>query len=259
VIPLSWSLDHVGPLAASVADAATVLQAIAGYDALDIYSVDVPVSDYVSGIGEGAKTLRVGVPRQHFFDDLHDEVRSAVEQALVVIRTLVASVLELNIQVPTNRNVQAPESYAYHAENIARAPELYQPETFRRIKTGEKISAAEYIQGRHEQERERRRALQFFSDVDLLITPTTPIPAPAIADLRKNPEALRPAELVLLRNTRPFNVWGLPTISVPCGFTKNGLPIGLQIAGSHWREDLVLRLAYAYEQNTEWHLRTAGM
>ena len=259
VIPLSWSLDHVGPLAASVADAATVLQAIAGYDALDIYSVDVPVSDYVSGIGEGAKTLRVGVPRQHFFDDLHDEVRSAVEQALVVIRTLVASVLELNIQVPTNRNVQAPESYAYHAENIARAPELYQPETLRRIKTGEKISAAEYIQGRHEQERERRRALQFFSDVDLLITPTTPIPAPAIADLRKNPEALRPAELVLLRNTRPFNVWGLPTISVPCGFTKNGLPIGLQIAGSHWREDLVLRLAYAYEQNTEWHLRTAGM
>jgi aspartyl-tRNA(Asn)/glutamyl-tRNA(Gln) amidotransferase subunit A len=259
VIPLSWSLDHVGPLAASVGDAATVLQAIAGYDALDLYSVDVPVSDYVSGIGEGAKTLRVGVPRQHFFDDLHDEVRSAVEQALVVIRTLVASVLELNIQVPTNRNVQAPESYAYHAENIARAPELYQPETFRRIKTGEKISAAEYIQGRHEQERERRRALQFFSDVDLLITPTTPIPAPAIADLRKNPEALRPAELVLLRNTRPFNVWGLPTISVPCGFTKNGLPIGLQIAGSHWREDLVLRLAYAYEQNTEWHLRTAGM
>jgi len=259
VIPLSWSLDHVGPLAASVGDAATVLQAIAGYDALDLYSVDVPVSDYVSGIGEGVKTLRVGVPRQHFFDDLHDDVRSAVEQALVVIRTLVASVLELNIQVPTNRNVQAPESYAYHAENIARAPELYQPETLRRIKTGEKISAAEYIQGRHEQERERRRALQFFSDVDLLITPTTPIPAPAIADLRKNPEALRPAELVLLRNTRPFNVWGLPTISVPCGFTKNGLPIGLQIAGSHWREDLVLRLAYAYEQNTEWHLRTAGM
>jgi aspartyl-tRNA(Asn)/glutamyl-tRNA(Gln) amidotransferase subunit A len=259
VIPLSWSLDHIGPLAASVGDAAIVLQAIAGYDPLDIYSVDVPVSDYVSVIGEGAKALRVGVPRQHFFDDLHDEVRTAVEQALVVIRTLVASVLELTIEVPTNRNVQASESYAYHAENIARAPELYQPETLRRIKTGEKISAAEYIQGRHEQERERRRALQFFSDVDLLITPTTPIPAPAIADLRKNSEALRPAELVLLRNTRPFNVWGLPTISVPCGFTKSGLPIGLQIAGPPWREDLVLRLAHAYEQHTEWHTRTAGI
>jgi Asp-tRNA(Asn)/Glu-tRNA(Gln) amidotransferase A subunit family amidase len=75
-----------------------------------------------------------------------------------------------------------------------------------------------------------------------------PIPAPAIADLKKNPETLRPAELVLLRNTRPFNVWGLPTISVPCGFTKSGLPIGLQIAGPRWREDLVLRLGHAYEQ-----------
>ncbi|MGB2602654.1 MAG: amidase family protein, partial [Candidatus Sulfotelmatobacter sp.] len=88
---------------------------------------------------------------------------------------------------------------------------------------------------------------------DLLVTPTTPIPAPAIADLKKDPAALRPAELMLLRNTRPFNVWGLPAISVPCGFTKSGLPIGLQIAGPHWREDLVVRLAYAYEQATEWH------
>jgi Asp-tRNA(Asn)/Glu-tRNA(Gln) amidotransferase A subunit family amidase len=259
VIPLSWSLDHVGPLAANVGDAATVLQAIAGFDPLDINSVDAPVSDYVSVLGEEAKALRVGVPRQHFFDDLHDEVCTAVEQALAVIRALVASVLDLTIEVPTNRNVQAAESYAYHAGNIARAPELYQPETLRRIKTGEKISAAEYIQGCREQERERRRALQFFSEVDLLITPTTPIPAPAIADLRKDPQALRPAELVLLRNTRPFNVWGLPTISVPCGFTKSGLPIGLQIAGPHWREDLVLRLAHAYEQNTEWHTRTTGM
>jgi Asp-tRNA(Asn)/Glu-tRNA(Gln) amidotransferase A subunit family amidase len=81
----------------------------------------------------------------------------------------------------------------------------------------------------------------------LLVTPTTPIPAPTIAELKKDPDALRPAELRLLRNTRPFNVWGLPAISVPCGFTKSGLPIGLQIAGAHWREDLVLRLAQAYE------------
>ncbi len=87
----------------------------------------------------------------------------------------------------------------------------------------------------------------------MLVTPTMPIPAPTIADLKKDPAVLRPAELVLLRNTRPFNVWGLPAISVPCGFTKSGLPIGLQIAGPHWREDLVLRLARAYEQATEWH------
>ena len=102
---------------------------------------------------------------------------------------------------------------------------------------------------------ERRQARGFFSDVDLLVTPTMPIPAPAIADLKKDPAALRPAELALLRNTRPFNVWGLPAISLPCGFTKSGLPIGLQIAGPHWREDLVLRLAHAYESATEWHKR----
>jgi len=84
--------------------------------------------------------------------------------------------------------------------------------------------------------------------VDLLVTPTTPIAAPRIAELKQDPAALRPAELTLLRNTRPFNVWGLPAISVPCGFTKGGLPVGLQIAGPHWREDLVLRLAYAYER-----------
>jgi aspartyl-tRNA(Asn)/glutamyl-tRNA(Gln) amidotransferase subunit A len=82
----------------------------------------------------------------------------------------------------------------------------------------------------------------------VLVTPTIPMPAPAIADLRANPDALRPAELKLLRNTRPFNVWGLPAISVPCGFTESGLPIGMQIAGAHWREDLVLRVAHAYEQ-----------
>jgi aspartyl-tRNA(Asn)/glutamyl-tRNA(Gln) amidotransferase subunit A len=252
VIPLSWSLDHVGPLAATVCDAAAVLQAIAGYDALDVGSADVPVADYISAsssaMGEGTKALRVGIPRAHFYDDLDNEVGAAVEAALAVIGTLAAEVHEVRLEIPTDRAVQAAESYAYHAENVARTPELYQAETLRRIRSGADVSAAEYIQRRDELDRERRRAHDFFADVDLLVTPTTPIPAPAIADLKKDPAALRPAELSLLRNTRPFNVWGLPSISVPCGSTKNGLPIGLQIAGPHWREDLVLRLARAYEQ-----------
>src|SRR4029077_12463774 len=113
----------------------------------------------------------------------------------------------------------------------------------------------EYIQRRRELDEARCWAHELFADVDLLVTPTMPIPAPAIADLKRDAAALRPAELALLRNTRPFNVWGLPAISVPCGFTKRGLPIGLQIAGAHWREDLVLRLGHAYEQATEWHTR----
>jgi aspartyl-tRNA(Asn)/glutamyl-tRNA(Gln) amidotransferase subunit A len=248
VIPLSWSLDHVGPLAATAADAAVVLQAIAGYDPLDVCSADVPVSDYVSGLREKTRTLRVGVPRAHFFDDLDDEVRAAVERALVVIGTLVADVRDLHVEVSSDRTVQAAESFAYHADHVARTPELYQPETLRRIRSGENISASEYIQRRRELDQERRRARDIFAHVDLLVTPTMPIPAPAIAGLKKDSAALRPAELTLLRNTRPFNVWGLPAISVPCGFSKNGLPLGLQIAAPHWREDLVLRLAHAYEQ-----------
>jgi aspartyl-tRNA(Asn)/glutamyl-tRNA(Gln) amidotransferase subunit A len=248
VIPLSWSLDHVGPLAATVSDAAVVLQAIAGYDALDVGSTDVPVADYVSALRDGAKKLRVGIPRAYFYDELDCEVGAAVEQALGVIGTLVADVRDVQIEVTADRTMQAAESYAYHADHVARTPELCQPETLRRIRSGANISAAEYIQRRRELDQARRCIQNIFAEVDLLVTPTMPIPAPAIADLKKDPDALRPAELRLLRNTRPFNVWGLPAISVPCGFTKSGLPIGLQIAGAHWREDLVLRLAYAYEQ-----------
>jgi aspartyl-tRNA(Asn)/glutamyl-tRNA(Gln) amidotransferase subunit A len=258
VIPLSASLDHVGPLAASVEDAAVVLQAIAGYDSGDITSADVPVADYVSALREGAKGMRVGVPRAYFLDELDAEVAAAMEHALRGIASLGAEIREVKLDVPTDRTLQLAESYAVHAENVAKSPELYQSETVRRIRAGEKVSAAEYIRGRRELEEGRRSIRAVFGEVDVLVTPTIPMPAPAIADLRANPDALRPAELKLLRNTRPFNVWGLPAISVPCGFTESGLPIGLQIAGAHWREDLVLRVAQAYEQATAWHKRRCG-
>jgi aspartyl-tRNA(Asn)/glutamyl-tRNA(Gln) amidotransferase subunit A len=255
VIPLSTSLDHVGPLAGTVEDAAIVLQAIAGYDSADITSVDVPVADYVSAVREGVKGLRVGVPPGYFYDDLDAEVASAMEHALAGFRSMGAQLKDVQLDVPTDRTLQAGESYAYHAENVARSPELYQAETVRRIRSGEKVTTAEYMQRRREQDEARRGIRAVFAEVDVLVTPTVPMPAPAIADLKANPDALRPAELRLLRNTRPFNVWGLPAISVPCGFTQGGLPIGLQIAGAHWREDLVLRVAHAYEQATAWHKR----
>lgn len=249
VIPLSTSLDHVGPLARSVADAAIVLQAIAGYDEHDITSSNVPVADYASATREGVRKLRVGVAREYFFDDLDAEIAAKVDDALRTIQNLVAEVKDVRLDVPTDRTLQAAESYAYHAENIARHSEQLLPETVRRIRSGEKVTAAEYIARRLELEEARRRIAGVFADVDVIVTPTTPMPAPAIAELRSNPEALRPAELKLLRNTRPFNVWGVPAISVPCGLTKGGLPAGLQIAGPHWREDLALRVAHAYEQS----------
>jgi aspartyl-tRNA(Asn)/glutamyl-tRNA(Gln) amidotransferase subunit A len=259
VIPLSRSLDHVGPLAATVEDVAVVLQAIAGYDAGDLGSVDVPVADYLSALREGAKKLRVGVPRGYFFDDLDAEVASAIEQALRELSSLGAEIREVQLDVPIDRTLQAAEAYAYHAENVAKSPELYQAETLRRIRSGEAVTAAEYIQRRRDLEEARRNIGRVFADVDVLVTPTTTAPAPAIADLKSDPDALRPAELKLLRNTRPFNVWGLPAISVPCGFTQSGLPVGMQIAGPHWREDLVLRVAHAYEQATDWHRRQYGV
>jgi aspartyl-tRNA(Asn)/glutamyl-tRNA(Gln) amidotransferase subunit A len=255
VIPLSPSLDHVGPLAATIADAAIVLQAIAGYDSADITSMDIPVQDYLFALRENSKALRVGVPRSYFYDDLNAEVATAMDEALRVIQTLVAEVVDIQLEVPTDRSLQSAESYAVHAENVGKTPELYQAETLRRIRSGANASAADYIRQRRELEQARRAIGEVFAHTDLLVTPTMPMPAPPIADLRANPDALRPAELRLLRNTRPFNVWGLPAISLPCGFTKNGLPIGLQIAGPHWREDLVLRLAHAYEQATAWHKR----
>jgi aspartyl-tRNA(Asn)/glutamyl-tRNA(Gln) amidotransferase subunit A len=255
VIPLSRSLDHVGPLAATVEDVAVLLQVSAGYDAADITTPDVPVANYVSALRESPKMLRIGVPRAHFYEDLDAEVAAAVETALGVLATLVASIKDVTLDVPTDRNLQLAEAYAYHAESAAKTPELYLPETLRRIRAGADISAGEYIVQRRALDEARRGITNIFADVDLLVTPTMPMPAPRIDELKKNPDELRPAELKLLRNTRPFNVWGLPAISVPCGFTSDGLPIGLQIAGPHWREDLVLRLAHAYEQATEWHRR----
>jgi len=256
VIPLSRSLDHIGPIARTVADAAATLQAIAGYDAKDGNSVDMPAPDYLASLREQLRPLRIGLPRKFFFEDLDPAVASAVEEALGVLSALGGNVSELDIGVPTDRTLQAAESYANHAEFVGRSPELYQPETLRRIRTGEDISAGEVEQRRRELKQIRSEVHKVFEGVDVLVTPTTPVPAAAIEELKQDPDLLRPHELLLLRNTRPVNVWGLPAISIPCGFTTAGLPIGLQIIGSQWREDRVLQLAYAYEQATNWHQRT---
>src|SRR5580658_1064358 len=252
IIPLSPSLDHAGPIARTVSDAAVMLQAIADHNE---NGVNAPVGDYLAAIPERLTPLRIGVPRKFFYEDLDPEVAFAVEDALGILRDLGNDLFEIEIDVPTDRTLQAAESYAYHREFVLRSPELYQPETLRRIRTGENISGAQMEQAERELKQVRSEIGKVFEDVDFLVTPTTPIPAPAIADFKRDPDALRPCELVLLRNTRPEHVWGIPAISIPCGFTRAGLPIGLQIIGPHWREDRVLQFAYAYEQATDWHKR----
>jgi aspartyl-tRNA(Asn)/glutamyl-tRNA(Gln) amidotransferase subunit A len=255
VIPLSWSLDHVGPLTTTVADAALTLQVLAGHDAGDPHSADIPVDNYVAALHAPTRKLRLGIPRSFFYEDLHSEVASAMDQALSVLSTLTAEVSEISLPVPTDRTLQSAESYAYHAKFVATSSELYQPETLRRIQSGQNVRAEDRAHLTAELQEIRRAADHIFEGVDVLVTPTVPIPPPPIAELKGNPDSLRPREILMLRNTRPFNLWGVPAISVPCGFTREGLPIGLQIAGRHWQEGRVLTLAQAYEQATEWHKR----
>jgi Asp-tRNA(Asn)/Glu-tRNA(Gln) amidotransferase A subunit family amidase len=255
VIPLSWSLDHVGPITRTVSDAAVFLQAIAGYDPGDPASVDVPVADYTAALLQDVRGLRIGVPRSFFYEDLDPEVSAALEQALVVLKTMTAELRDVTLQVPTDRTLQGAESYAYHKPWVEKSPQLYRPETLGRIRSGEKVTAKERAERLRELQEARQSIGKSFVDVDVLITPTMPMPPPIIAELKKNPQMLRPAEIRLLRNTRPINVWGLPAISVPCGFTAAGLPIGMQIVGSHWEEATILALANAYEQATAWHKR----
>ena len=255
VIPLSISLDHVGPIGRTVADVAAIFAAIAGHDPADKASVDAPVEDYVAVLGEKFQPLRIGLPKKFFFEDLDPEVASAIGHAVSGLAALGAEIRDIELPVPTDRTLQSAEAYAFHAEFVARNPELYQPETLRRIRTGQNVSPEVLLETRRELERARRDIVSVFADVDVLVTPTTPIAAPTIAELKQNPDLLRPRELLLLRNTRPVNVWGLPAISVPCGFTEAGLPIGLQIIGPHWGEARVLQVAHAYEQATAWHKR----
>ncbi len=237
IIPLSLSLDHAGPITRAVEDAAILLDVIA----------DGP-EDYRGSLGEGIEKFVLGIPRKYFFEDLDPEVAKAVEKAIDQLTDLAFTVRELDLPVSTDRTLQAAESYAYHREMVATSPELYDPETLRRIRSGEHVSEGEYQNALHDLHKMRREIIEKFRVVDVVLTPTTPIPAPRISELLKDPALLRPTELVLLRNTRPVNVWGLPAISIPCGITSGGLPIGLQIVGPPGGEAKVLQAAHAYEK-----------
>jgi aspartyl-tRNA(Asn)/glutamyl-tRNA(Gln) amidotransferase subunit A len=237
IIPLSLSLDHAGLITRSVEDAAILLDAITDPPTTSRKTIRVGIENFV-----------VGIPREYFFDDLDPEVAAAVEKAVAEIGALSAGVRELRLPVDEDRTLQAAEAYAYHRERVASSPERFQPETLRRIRTGENISESQYQEALTNLQQARSEIAEKFEEIDVVVMPTTPIPASRIADLMKDPSLLRPAELLLLRNTRPVNVWGLPAISVPCGFTKLGLPIGLQIVGPPGGEAKVLRAAYVYER-----------
>ena len=253
VIPLSSSLDHVGPITQCVEDAAIILQVIVGYDPRDPTSANVPNNNLKMPLQCDVSTLRIGVARNLFWNGLHPEIESATTEASCTLGKLCRSVEEISLTFDTDRTLQIAEAWRYHKNFVAKSPELYQPETLRRIRTGEKVSDSVYQEKLKEQQEIRRNIGSLFEKIDLLVTPTVPALAGNIQDLLDHPETLRPLEVELLRNTRPFNVWGLPAISLPCGFAQDGMPIGVQISAAPWREDLVLAAACAYEQATEWN------
>jgi aspartyl-tRNA(Asn)/glutamyl-tRNA(Gln) amidotransferase subunit A len=252
VVPLSSSYDHVGPLTTSVYDAALMLQVLSDYDSANPCA-DRPAPSLVSAFDEFPTNLRVGIPRPFFFDDLDPEVAEAIDTAIQIFAGLHAEIRDIKLQVSTDRTLASAEAYAYHKTFVDRSPELYQSATLARIQSGANISAPDALRASRDLQASRHAIQEVFDEVDVLLTPTVPIPPPRIADLREHPDQLRPQELLMLRNTRPFNVWGIPTISVPCGFTKDGLPIGLQLAAAPWHGIVLLQAAYAYEQATEWH------
>jgi aspartyl-tRNA(Asn)/glutamyl-tRNA(Gln) amidotransferase subunit A len=253
VTPLSWNLDHPGPLARRVRDAAILLQVIAGYDPLDPPSADVPVPDYTAGLEGGIAGWRVALASDAFFTKAESEVLDAFRAAGEVIRSLEAQVAEVEIPnvleaARANGLMVTSDAAAFHRQRLKDRPELFGADVRQRLETGAACSSTEYALARRVQSEFRRQMERFFEDYDLLLTPATPIPAPPL----EGPDAVEQAGR-LTRFTAPFNLSGLPAISVPCGFTAEGLPVGLQIVGPPWGEARLLRAAHAYEEATDWH------
>jgi aspartyl-tRNA(Asn)/glutamyl-tRNA(Gln) amidotransferase subunit A len=264
VIPMAWTLDHVGPMCKTVEDAAIMLSVIAGYDAFDPTTVNMPVADYARAVREPASKLRLGVPKTGFFENLHSEVAKALETARGVLGKITAGVREVEIPAAGSvTDIWNPEIYAYHAPWITKSPELYQEATRALIQRAADTRSAVYAQARRHVDVVRREIRRVFAEVDLLITPTQRAPAglivpapPAVnAGRGAAPPAAAGGGAGGLNNTAAFNIYGLPTISIPCGFTMDGLPIGLQISGAPFAESTVIAMAHAYEQATDWRKR----
>jgi len=252
IVPLSEMHDHVGPIARSVADCALVMTALTGFDPLDPVSIEAPRENFHEAIGRDVADLRIGIPRTPFFDDLDPEIASATAEALSVLEGLARGRKDVELPAVDSFPVMNAEIYEYHATLVA-DPErraLYKPQTLGRIMGGANVSSVDYIQARRRMITARNTIGELFADVDVLVLPTVmQMPITVEAALAITRVA---TDAGLIRNTLPFDVYGIPTISVPCGFTRAGLPIGLQIAGPRLGEANVLALAHAYEQSTRW-------
>jgi len=253
VVTLSWTLDHAGPMARTVEDCAYLLQALAGHDPADPASSREPVGDYLAGIGQGVKGLRIGVPRAYFSEGVSPEVGAAFEAALDTLRRLGAAVREVEIAsiqaAPAFMVIMLSEAYAYHERDLRERPDLYGEVMREKLLAGALFTSAEYVQAQRLRARLQADMAETLRTVDLLATPTALVPAPTFSVVWD------PDFPFARSNMPPFNMTGLPALALPCGFSSTGLPLSLQLAGRPFDEATVLRAGHAYEQATEWHRR----
>ena len=257
IIPLNWSLDHSGPMARSAEDCALILNAIAGYDERDPTSADLPVPDYAASLESSRLDgVRIGVPRNFFLDK--DVVEPVMVETIQSARQTLASLGAEVTDVDFPRDIEFSSSSAffaeaesYHEKQFKEHPEMYGKTIQERMRANSGITGVAYVRDRWRQLEVQQGVRNLMRDVDLILTPTSPVLAPKIAEV----DTTIPGATLLGRNTSPFNIAGIPTISIPAGFSPQGQPIGVQLSGRWWEEGLVLRAAHAFQQVTDWHLR----
>ncbi len=255
VVTLSWSQDHAGPMTRTVEDTAFMLQAIAGHDPRDPTSSRAPVPDYSLSLREDIRGVRLGLPRHYFFDNdprVNPEVVAKVEEAVAALEGLGAHVEEVTLPSldyvrAANSVIMVSEAFAYHEPNLKTRPQEFGEIVRGRFRIGGLLNASDYLQAQRVRTWARREFADVMKRVDFLVTPTMSQPAAAF-------EGYDPLSTARGKSfTAPFNVTGLPAISVPCGFTESGLPIGMQIAGKPFDEPGVIQAAYTYQQHAGWH------
>jgi aspartyl-tRNA(Asn)/glutamyl-tRNA(Gln) amidotransferase subunit A len=241
----------VGPMTRSVEDAALMLQALAGFDPEDSITADVPVPDYAASLRDSISNLRVGIPRDYFFEKLNPDVAAAVEKAIDVLRPQVGHVRDIvlpRFQFVENGSYDV-ELLHYQFPFFSKSPELYHPWSRRQLAGLEKVTAIKYVETLKRLRECKRDIRRVFEQVDILLLPTKRDTAPTI-QATVDESYRRPPS-----NTSAFNRFGTPAISVPCGFSRDLLPIGLEIVGPSFAEPRVLAVANAYQNATDWHMR----
>ncbi len=271
IIPCLASLDHCGPMTRTVEDAATMLTQLAGYDALDVFSVEHPAQDYVKLMKQPVSGFRLGAPVE-FYDHLEPEVAEIVAQAMVVLTKLTQGVTSRATlpEIPEGEKFfnALGDTAAYHEPLIKQAGMNYMPPTINDMKEiTTPASAAESARSHDALVMIRRKVDAAFKEIDLVVVPTTTsLPKPIKDSLKVEMSDRKPKKAYDFfdptsgcANTAPFDVYGVPALTLPCGFSKSGLPVGLMIAGPHFSEGKVLALAYAFQQATEWHKRKPSL